>query len=195
MLQRYWILILIWVIYFAVHSLAASLRVKSYFERSGVSPKAYRKIYVVISTIGLLMLLFYSSNIPESYLITPGNFQKYISLVFAASGTIIIRAAFKQYNLREFLGFSSENSAGILAKGGILSYVRHPIYSGTILIILGYLLYIPKLSSVIIALTVILYLFIGIHFEEKKLEMEFGEKYLDYKSKVPALLPKFKDLF
>jgi len=195
MLQRYWILILIWVIYFVVHSLAASLRVKDYFHRSGVSRTAYRKIYVVISTIGLFALLFYSSNLPESYLIVPGSVQRYISLAFAASGTIIIRVAFKQYNIREFLGFSSENPSGMLAKGGILAHVRHPIYSGTILIILGYLLYIPKLSSVIISLAVFIYLFIGILLEEKKLEKEFGEKYLDYKKRVPALVPRFKNLF
>ena len=87
-----------------------------------------------------------------------------------------------------------EDSRGRLKIKGILTYVRHPIYSGTILIILGYLLYIPKLSSLIITLVVFIYLAIGIYFEEKKLKSEVGQQYLDYKRNVPSIIPKINML-
>ena len=193
--DKYWILLLVWAIYFAIHSLAASNPAKQYFENAGVSKTGYRKAYVVFSTLTLFILLMYSSNFQEEYLIKPGGVLKYISLAIAASGTIIIQAAFKQYDLKEFIGMSQENPKGQLSKNGILSYVRHPVYSGTILVVIGYLLYIPKMSSMIITITVFLYILIGIYWEEKKLVKEFGQKYIDYKSNVPALIPRLKDVF
>ena len=187
--QKYWVLIAFWVAYFAIHSFAASPGLKRTFENIGISKNNYRKLYVILSTAGLLAILMYSSTFSESYLIDPNNSMKFVSLMLAAFGTIVIRLAFKQYNLRGFLGLIDENQSKELQIQGILSYVRHPIYSGTILIILGYLLYIPKLSSLIVTCCVLIYLAIGIYLEERKLVSEFGQRYLDYKKRVPAIIP------
>ncbi|NNF33875.1 MAG: isoprenylcysteine carboxylmethyltransferase family protein [Saprospiraceae bacterium] len=192
--QKYWVLIVFWVAYFTIHSFAASSRLKRNLENRGISKNNYRKLYVILSTAGLLAILLYSSTFSESYLIEPNNFTKFVSLMLAAFGTIILRLAFKQYNLRGFLGLMDENQSKELQIRGILAYIRHPIYSGTILIIVGYLLYIPKLSSLIVAVCVFIYLVIGIYLEERKLITEFGQRYLDYKRKVPAIIPKLKDI-
>ena len=79
-----------------------------------------------------------------------------------------------------------------LKKDGILGYVRHPIYTGTILVILGFFLFIPNLPTLVSCMCMLLYLPIGIYLEEKKLIALYGSAYLEYRDKVPALFPRLK---
>lgn len=184
----------LWIAYFILHSLAASLRVKRYFESIGMSVKTYRLIFVILSTTGLLAILFYGSTFTETEVVKSAMWMKLVSMMLAASGVFIIKASFKQYRLREFIGLSKENPEKRMHTGGILSYIRHPLYAGTILIVLGYLFYVPKLTSVIIVIITILYIAIGIYLEEKKLIIEFGDRYRSYKDEVPALVPRLRDI-
>ena len=193
--QKYWIMIALWAGYFALHSYLASTRVKSFSKDRGVSGVSYRKIYVLISTLGFFALLVYNSSIPERPLLQPSQLLRYVSLVLAAAGTIVIRAAFKQYNVREFLGLSEENPGHKFVSSGILNYVRHPTYSGTILVVMGYFMFSPKLSNLILSAMVVVYVIIGIYFEEKKLIIELGQHYKDYKKDVPALVPRLDKVF
>lgn len=189
--QKYWILICLWAGYFVSHSLLASLKMKALIYSLGISKTGYRKIYVLVSTLGFFALLIYNSQIDEQPLIRATGLIKYLSLFLAAAGTIIIRAAFKEYSIRGFLGFVKENPEKEFKSRGILSYVRHPTYSGTILVVAGFFLFSPTLSSLILFIMVVAYVLIGIYFEEKKLIIEFGQSYIDYKKQVPALVPRF----
>lgn len=75
---------------------------------------------------------------------------------------------------------------------GIHRYMRHPLYAGTILFVCGLFFIFPYLNNFIAVVLLILYVLIGIYFEEKKLIKEFGSKYLDYMFNVPMLIPRFK---
>lgn len=75
---------------------------------------------------------------------------------------------------------------------GIHRFVRHPLYSGTILLVWGLFFIFPMLNNLIAVVLLTLYVLIGISFEEKKLIKEFGEKYEIYISTVPKLIPNFK---
>jgi protein-S-isoprenylcysteine O-methyltransferase Ste14 len=81
--------------------------------------------------------------------------------------------------------------ASELKVDGIHRFVRHPLYSGTILFVWGLFFVFPFLNNLIAVILLTLYLFIGISFEEKKLVKEFGEKYQAYILKVPMLIPRF----
>lgn len=72
---------------------------------------------------------------------------------------------------------------------GIHRFVRHPLYSGTILFVWGLFFIFPMLNNLIAVVLLTLYVLIGIDFEEKKLLKEFGKGYEEYISKVPALIP------
>jgi len=103
--------------------------------------------------------------------------------------------SFQCYNLREFLGIKFKGSGykkNELVENGILRYIRHPHYAGTILIVLGYVLFIPEYTSLLNATCIFLYLAIGIKLEENKLIKEFGEAYLRYIKRVPMLIPRIK---
>lgn len=78
-----------------------------------------------------------------------------------------------------------------LKVNGVHKYVRHPLYSGTILFVCGLFFIFPTLNNLIAAVLLILYVLTGIIFEEKKLKKEFGNAYIEYMSKVPKLIPSF----
>ena len=79
-----------------------------------------------------------------------------------------------------------------LKSEGIHRFVRHPLYSGTILFVWGLFFIFPILNNLIAVVLLTTYVLIGIGFEEKKLLNEFGKKYQEYISKVPMLIPDFK---
>lgn len=179
-----------WVIYFFIHSLMASAAFKRRIAKiTGNGFKYYRLVYVLISTLGLLFLLMLNAAINSAPYFNSGGVVRYVSLVFTAFGVIVIRAAFKEYNFSAFIGTNRTDSDALNANG-ILAKVRHPIYLGTILLVIGFFLFIPNLPTLISAMCIFLYLPIGIYFEERKLISEFGEEYIAYKKRVPAIIPK-----
>jgi protein-S-isoprenylcysteine O-methyltransferase Ste14 len=56
--------------------------------------------------------------------------------------------------------------------------------------VLGYFLFEPTLANLASALCIFLYLPLGIYLEEKKLIQQYGDRYIQYKKEVPAILPK-----
>jgi len=188
----YVILFMGWVLYFVVHSLLASSTVKNWAQfhlKKGY--KYYRITYSLISTLGLFIMLLINATIEPSVLLAKSSFTNYVSLMLAAFGTIIISRSFKSYSFKEFIGLDRERNRN-LRTDGILNYVRHPIYLGTVLIVSGYWFFSPTLATSITTLVIFTYLPIGMALEEKKLIKTFGEDYLEYKRRVPAIFPRLK---
>ena len=84
---------------------------------------------------------------------------------------------------------NSKNPNPELNTGGMNAFVRHPIYSGILLALIGLLLCLPTQMTVAGILVSLLYLEIGIRLEEKKLEAEFEGSYNEYKKKVKKVIP------
>ena len=189
--MNYLWLALSWIGYFILHSLFALLPVKNFFNTIGITPQLYRLIYVIIATLTLVAILIFSSIIESGFVFYPHNIMKLIGLLLAGWGVVIVKIAFKSYDTKAFLGIGSLNPEDEFRTDGLLKKVRHPLYSGSILLIAGYFLFSPKLSVLISASMMIIYFLVGIQFEEKKLEKVFGEKYTRYKKRTPMLIPRF----
>jgi protein-S-isoprenylcysteine O-methyltransferase Ste14 len=184
-------LALAWFGYFFLHSWLASVGVKARISRlAGKWFNYYRLAYSVLSTIGLAFLIWFTGSIPGPGFFTTSILTLSIGCSLATGGIILIGMAFRHYRFSEFIGIRSEVHE-TLHISGILKKIRHPIYSGTILIVLGYFFYSPYLSTFISALCLFAYLPVGIWLEEKKLIRQFGQAYLDYKKSVPALVPRW----
>ena len=71
---------------------------------------------------------------------------------------------------------------------GIYRQVRHPVYTGSLLAIWST----PTMSQGRLLLVGVLtiYLFVGLAFEERDLEREFGDAYREHKRRVPSLFPR-----
>jgi protein-S-isoprenylcysteine O-methyltransferase Ste14 len=174
-----------WVVYFLLHSLLATQRVKSRIQPW--MGRYYRLTYSLL-TIGLVALLVLNGSFESPVFLDSSGLVRYLSLVLTTFGVMTMQLAFRQYRLKSFLGFAEEKDE--LKIEGILKSVRHPIYSGLILVTIGFFLFIPNLATAVSCGCILLYLPIGIYLEEKKLISMFGEKYLRYREQVPSLFPR-----
>lgn len=192
-------LILFWILYFTIHSLFASTMVKKKFSK--LFPRYnrfYRAIYVFFSTAGLAVIFLFQSSLPFSLLYEMNTLSTGIGLCLASFGLQIILESFSFYDTAEFLGL--RQAKGILTeqgfiKDGILKYLRHPLYSGSMLFLIGYLIFAPNMVNLVSVALMIIYFIIGSYFEEKKLIKSFGKAYSQYRSEVPAFIPRLGMLF
>ncbi len=108
----------------------------------------------------------------------------------AAAGVVVLAMAARSYDMRRFLGLrqlgGDTDDEEPFRADGLLSYVRHPLYLGTLLILTGL---VRDTTSLQTALYATLYILIGLRFEERALIRRFGAIYVAYRSRVPALLP------
>ena len=72
---------------------------------------------------------------------------------------------------------------------GVFSIVRHPIYLGSILLYLGFILLSLSLLSALVWILIIVFYYMISRYEEKLLIQRFGSAYEEYKKKVPMLFP------
>lgn len=184
----YLILIGAWVIYLTLHSLLASNSAKEKAAKFGLQGSVYRLGYSIFSTIGIAAIGWYMIQLPEKLLFNI-LLLKVLGGIIVLAGLVVLWLSFKFFSGLEFLGIISANSEDRLVTRGIHSKVRHPIYTGTILILIGYFLYAPTDVLLVSAIAILLYLPVGIYFEEKKLILKFGKEYQDYKKNVPSLIP------
>jgi len=198
-MSEYIILIGLWILYGLLHSVFAANWMKRLFKNHFYNfNKYYRFIYVIFSIILLIPIIWYQSTLSQNLIYKQQTWSIFLGLSIASFGIIIIKKAFSQYDIREFIGIhqiKGNLETQAMQLDGLLSYVRHPLYSGSIIAILGFFIFAPTTTNLVTIFCFIMYFIIGIYFEEKKLIQEFGEKYLDYRRNVPALIPGWKRLF
>lgn len=191
--MNYLLLALCWIIFYTLHTLLAASKLKRILEvKLGNSYKWYRLIYTLISLLLFFGIIVQAVLIPKTILIPKGDLTDYLGYMLAGFGTIIATKSSKNYSIKRFLGINpSLKESEELITTGLYSKVRHPLYAGLVLIFLGYFLFAGTISSAVHLGCLLLYLPFGIYFEEKNLEFQFGEAYQQYKSEVPALIPKY----
>ena len=140
-----------------------------------------------------LGIVLQSLYIPHEILMNQSAFTTYLGYLFASFGTIVVVKASKQISMSSFLGLnpSVEFSTEKLVVQGWYAYVRHPLYAGLMLIFGGYFLISGSYSAVVHLGFLLIYLPIGIYFEEQNLISVYGDQYRGYRKKVPAIIPLF----
>ena len=190
------ILALVWAFWCSMHSLLIS---RSFTARMkeiwGIKFAYYRLAYNSFSILTLIPVVVYQQLLDEKMIFSwPGpwlllKFGMYLaSFVFFYGGYLV-------FDMQYVLGLKQidEMRGGRKIEAmnfnttGILEYVRHPWYSGAILLVWAF----GPISDVSLVSKIILtaYLIIGTFLEEKKLIREIGEPYLAYRKKVPMLIP------
>jgi protein-S-isoprenylcysteine O-methyltransferase Ste14 len=107
-----------------------------------------------------------------------------------AGAALLLLLAVLQTDVLSFVGLrqlieAEEKSE--LVTSGLYSFVRHPLYTFSLLIL--WLSPSMSLNTCIVYMALTVYILIGVLFEERKLLREFGEKYANYKSMTPMLIP------
>jgi hypothetical protein len=104
---------------------------------------------------------------------------------FAGGGVVLLGTAVRLYAS----GYILKNHA--LATTGPYGFVRHPLYTGNILIIFGFSLCSGVWWTAVVALFFFWFYYpTAIEYEDRKLRKLFGKEWENWASSVPALLPR-----
>ena len=187
------IVLIVWCI---IHSVLISNKFISFIKTIlGTKFRFYRISYNLFSLITFIPIILYSELNTGDYIFIWNGHLETIRGAILLFSLFLFSAGAKHYDGLVFLGirqikfFSNHKSlkeSGGLDMSGILSVIRHPWYSATIL-----LLWTRNIDINICIVNVILtaYLIIGSFLEEGKLSIEFGEKYRLYQQNVSMLFP------
>jgi protein-S-isoprenylcysteine O-methyltransferase Ste14 len=77
-----------------------------------------------------------------------------------------------------------------LVMTGLYRWMRHPLYTGGLLLM--WLMPVMTLNWLTIFIWLTLYLILGAKLEEKRLILEFGDLYREYQQRVPMLIPGWR---
>jgi protein-S-isoprenylcysteine O-methyltransferase Ste14 len=194
------ILVVLWIAWCFLHSLLISSGFADSMKRIlGRRYGYYRLFYVIFSFVSLLPVIYFQLQLEEEVIFAwpwPWYIMKYV--IYTAA-FLLFYGGYRVYDLQYMLGITQlddmrhgvNNEKKGFTTEGILGYVRHPWYSGAILLVWGF----GVVSDVSLVSKIILtaYIIIGTILEEKKLIHEIGAPYLEYQKKVPMLIPWKKD--
>ena len=187
------ILAILWIIYCVLHSILAATSLKKKLQnRFGKNYKFYRLFYTIFSFVFLIWLIYFQINMQTYQFYELGFGILITGLILSFLGMILMIICIGKYfvSLSGLRSLVQESPSSELMIKGIHKHVRHPLYLGTFAFIWGLFLLLPYLSLLISNTIITIYTLIGIGLEERKLELEFGEKYRQYMSEVPKLLPR-----
>ena len=181
--------IIVWGI---VHSIMASHGFKDFLRRTlgdGVM-RFYRLFYNVFSTLSFAPILYLMVTLPSKELYKLPAPWNYLMLVGQGLSVLLLLVAVLQTDTLSFVGlrqlFEDEKN-GELVTHGLYRLMRHPLYTFGLLFL--WLSPSMTINSLIVYISLTVYILVGAYFEERKLLREFGQAYVDYKNSTPMLIP------
>lgn len=184
--------ILVWGV---VHSIMASLGFKNLLQRTLGSGfmRFYRLFYNVFSTLSFVPILYLMVVLPNRSLYQVPAPWSYVMLAGQGLSVLMLFVTLLQTDTLAFVGLRqlfTDDENGKLVTGGLYRFVRHPLYTFGLLI----LWLTPSMStnSLVVYVSLTVYILVGAYFEEQKLLRIFGQEYADYKSATPMLIPGLK---
>ena len=191
------IIILCWVIFFVV-ILVGALRTKPTVEREPLSNKVFYGLPIVLA-IFLLFKGLSSQTAPGTGLTQP-LYPLYVQVLPATTSIMIIGVVLTMFGLfialwaRVILGTNWSGSVTFkeeheLIVKGPYAYVRHPLYTGLIMMFLGTAVEAGTPGALIGFPLFFIGCWIKLKQEESLMTKHFGEEYTRYTTKVKALIP------
>lgn len=183
---------LCWIAFYGFHSLLASITVKEVTRKiAPFTDTYYRLFYNLFALCSLGFVLYYHSTLPVYLFIQKNFLSQILAFIFIFLSVLVMWLSFQSYSMQEFIGLKAEQtqSAAQLSIRGLNKWVRHPLYLGVLLGLMGVLLWEASLKNILAAVILLIYLFIGIYLEEQKLLIYFGEEYRIYRKKTKKIIP------
>jgi len=161
----------------------------------GVKFAYYRLAYNFFSLLTLIPVVVYQQLLAAEIIFFWSGPWLLLKFCMYLASFILFYGGYRVFDIQYVLGIRQidEMREGRKTKTmdfnctGILEYVRHPWYSGAILLVWAF----GQLSDVSLISKIILtaYIIVGTFLEEKKLIHELGEPYLEYRKRVPMFIP------
>ncbi len=188
------VLLIVWIGYFALHSLLAALSVKSLLTRRwpALGP-AYRLLYNAVALLLVVPALWLTFALDGPYLWRWAGPWAWVSSLGAVVSLLGFVWSLRYYDGLEFAGWrqwqrraNPSQDLGPFILSPLHRFVRHPWYFLGLMLAWTRDMTVPLLVSV---LAMTLYLIVGSRLEERKLIQHHGEIYRRYRVRVPALVP------
>lgn len=197
MLLQHLILALFWIMFSLFHSVFAMSKWKVFMQALMKEKyKYYRILYSVFACITLCGILVYHFSLESVKLWQPlmiENFFAIAGMVCGASLMIVFTKKFF-FDLSGGDVFLKNKKQEVLIQTSLYKYVRHPLYTATLLFVWSLFFYQPFVNNLITCICITVYTIVGIYFEERKLLKDFGASYMQYRATTPMLIPKFKTI-
>ena len=180
------------LLYGFIHSLIAANGFKHLIYRTlgDGAKKYYRLFYSVFASITLLPVLVLPAIIPDQTLYKIPEPLVYFTVFIQIASVLLLVYSVLQTGALQFIGLSQAfglKREDKLNTGGLYRYMRHPLYTFSLLVLWLTPTMTRNFALLYMALTV--YIIIGAIFEERKLLQTFGNAYQEYRAKTPFLIP------
>jgi protein-S-isoprenylcysteine O-methyltransferase Ste14 len=190
----FWLIILAVLGYGLLHTLLASLKMKALAHNwfGSKTDQWFRLAYNFIAFITLLPILFLPILLPDKEIYRISFPWVIATLSIQALAVIVLVVGLRQTSITSFIGLRQlllpeDTSPPRLVTDGLYRYVRHPLYTAALVFI--WLLPIMTWNLLALNLGLTAYVIIGAYFEERKLLLEFGDAYAEYRQCTPMLIP------
>jgi methanethiol S-methyltransferase len=194
--MKYGILSAIVIAWCFLHSAMISISVTDYLKRSlGPKFRYYRLFYNVISVLTLVPVVAFAHAVRTQPIFSWDGYMRTVQVLLLGTSGLLFFLGARHYDARQLLGIKqiqegTSNKAitdsGKLDTSGVLGMVRHPWYSGGMLLIWAGQM---DVSTIIVNIIFTAYLIAGALLEERKLVREFGEEYRAYQKRVSMFIP------
>jgi len=193
---KYLSAVLLWILWCALHSILIRKTVTDYMKQKlGDQYRFYRLFYNIVALVTLIPLMDYSISLKGVPFFRWEGRLVIVKYLLWMTSIYLFIAGGSHYNISQFLGIRQIKTGrtnralseyDTFDTSGILSVIRHPWYVAGILILWARDMSLPTLLNNIV---IVAYFVIGAFLEERKLLIEFGEKYREYKKNVSMFIP------
>ncbi|TDG12596.1 isoprenylcysteine carboxylmethyltransferase family protein [Seongchinamella unica] len=173
------------------HSIAARSSFKEKLTRF-MPVEMERSAYVLVSGIFMFAICLYWQPLPGSVWSVNNTIAVVVLKSIHVLGWLVLVGATFEIDHFHLMGLKQSitmnpSEGDRLKENFLYRMVRHPIQTGVLLGIWStdYM----SMTQFMLSTCLTLYIFIGLHYEEKSLISHFGDVYLDYKKRVPAVIP------
>jgi len=176
------------IIFSVLHSFLSTNVIKKKCYAIGLSARFYRLSYVIIALATTTAWLFYIHQLPDTQLYNIEGFMRWGLYFTQLCGLIIFFLALKPIDVYAFLGLRkfTDNQEPFLEKG-IYHQIRHPMYTGIMIIIFA--MPSQSVNSIALFTFITVYFLIGSKFEERRM-IASHPVYKEYRIRVPAFFPR-----
>jgi protein-S-isoprenylcysteine O-methyltransferase Ste14 len=193
---KYLFVAISWMLWCALHSTLVTTTVTKYMRKKlGDWFRFYRVLYDVMSLITLIPLVYYSSSIELAPFFRWEGYLVIVRYLMIVTSIFMFVTGARHYSMSQLFGIDqiktrrvnrTVSGYGSLDTSGILGGIRHPWYAAGILLVWAADL---SLSTFRINTVISAYFVIGTFLEERKLLLEFGERYREYQRNVSMFFP------
>ena len=176
----------LWIAFVAIWAISAARTKQTARKQSGASQLLHRGLAVagafLLFTSQARMGWLGLSLLPRSEpLADAGVLLTFAGIAFAVWARFVIG--------QNWSGNVTIKQGHELIRGGPYAFVRHPIYSGLLLALLGTALYLDELRGLIAIAVIAVSFILKSRVEETFMLEQFGEQYRQYQGAVKALIP------